>query len=61
MNQGEFALGSTSHGYGGYLFYLDIGANAKKINSSIFQKCGTINYNLKPHKLCFKVGFLFYY
>lgn len=36
MNQGEFALGSTSHGYGGYLFYLDIGANAKKINRTTF-------------------------
>lgn len=32
MNNGEFCLGSVSGGTGGYLFYLDIGANAKKLN-----------------------------
>lgn len=32
MNAGEFCLGSVDGGVGGYLFYLDIGANAKKVN-----------------------------
>ena len=36
MNVGEFALGATKYGYGGYLFYLDIGANARKINRTTF-------------------------
>lgn len=36
MNIGEFALGSTTYGYGGYLFYLDIGANARKLNRTTF-------------------------
>ncbi|MBQ6730319.1 MAG: hypothetical protein IJR08_00165 [Bacilli bacterium] len=30
MNSGEFCLGSVEGGTGGYLFYLDIGANAAK-------------------------------
>lgn len=30
INQGEFCLGSVQGGYGGYLLYLDIGANAAK-------------------------------
>ena len=36
MNDGEFCLGSVDGGTGGYLFYLDIGANAKKINRTTF-------------------------
>lgn len=36
MNEGEFCLGSVSGGTGGYLFYLDIGANAKKISRTKF-------------------------
>lgn len=32
MNAGEFCLGSVNGGTGGYLFYLDIGTNAKKVN-----------------------------
>ena len=32
MNAGEFCLGSVDGGVGGYLFYLDIGANAKKVS-----------------------------
>ena len=36
MNIGEFALGSVTGGTGGYLFYLDIGANARQINRTVF-------------------------
>ena len=36
MNEGEFCLGSVKGGTGGYLFYLDIGANAKKLNRTKF-------------------------
>ena len=36
MNDGEFCLGSVDGGTGGYLLYLDIGANASKIQRSSF-------------------------
>lgn len=32
VNKGEYALGSVSGGYGAYLLYLDIGANAQTVN-----------------------------
>ena len=35
MNDGEFCLGSSSSGAGGYLLYLDIGANATKVERTI--------------------------
>lgn len=35
MNAGEFCLGSVANGTGGYLFYLDIGANASKTQRTI--------------------------
>ena len=35
MNEGEFCLGSVDGGTGGYLIYLDIGANAMKVQRSI--------------------------
>lgn len=36
VNGGEFALGSVEGGDGGYLMYLDIGANAALLNRSVF-------------------------
>ena len=36
MNAGEFCLGSVQNGTGGYLFYLDIGANAAKTQRTTF-------------------------
>ena len=36
MNAGEYCLGSVPGGVGGYLLYLDIGANAAKTNRTIF-------------------------
>ncbi len=36
MNDGEFCLGSDSSGVGSYLMYLDIGANASKVQRTIF-------------------------
>ena len=36
VNAGEYCLGSVPGGTGGYLLYLDIGANAAKTNRTIF-------------------------
>lgn len=36
VNEGEYALGSVDGGIGGYLMYLDIGANAALLNRAIF-------------------------
>ena len=36
MNAGEYCLGSVPGGVGGYLLYLDIGANAAKTNRTVF-------------------------
>ena len=36
VNQGEYCLGSVKGGVGGYLLYLDIGANAAKTERTIF-------------------------
>ena len=36
MNDGEYCLGSVQGGTGGYLFYLDIGANAAKTQRTTF-------------------------
>ncbi|MCQ2771678.1 MAG: hypothetical protein MJ238_00155 [Bacilli bacterium] len=38
MNLGEYALGSVDGGTGAYLLYLDIAANAQKINYSIIHE-----------------------
>ena len=38
MNDGEFCLGSDSSGVGSYLMYLDIGANAAKMQRTIFNE-----------------------
>ena len=38
MNDGEFCLGSVSGGVGCYLMYLDIGANASKVQRTIFRE-----------------------
>ena len=38
MNDGEFCLGSVSGAVGSYLMYLDIGANAAKVQRTIFNE-----------------------
>ena len=38
MNDGEFCLGSVSGATGAYLMYLDIGANAAKVQRTIFRE-----------------------
>lgn len=52
MNDGEFCLGSVEGGTGGYLFYLDIGANAKKLN----QTCIAEHYYLKDEFTSYPKG-----
>ena len=42
MNDGEYCLGSVPGGVGGYLLYLDIGANAAKTQRSIFYERFTL-------------------
>ena len=56
MNEGEFALGSVAGGVGGYLFYLDIGANAKKVNRTTYLQhfMSTLQISAYPHGVAFK-------
>ena len=56
MNEGEFALGSVDGGVGGYLFYLDIGANAKKVNRTTFLQHfkSTLQIMSYPHGVAFE-------
>ena len=56
MNEGEFALGSVDGGVGGYLFYLDIGANAKKVNRTTFLQhfVSTLQVMAYPHGVAFE-------
>ena len=56
MNEGEFALGSVDGGTGGYLFYLDIGANAKKVNRTTFLQHfkSTLQVMAYPHGVAFE-------
>lgn len=52
MNDGEFCLGSVNGGTGGYLFYLDIGANAKKLNQTKVNE----HYYLKDEFTTYPLG-----
>ena len=56
MNEGEFALGSVNGGVGGYLFYLDIGANAKKVNRTSYLQHfkTTLEVTSYPHGVAFE-------
>ena len=42
VNKGEFALGSVDGGTGAYLIYLDIGANAQRIDRTITTQKSTV-------------------
>lgn len=52
MNAGEYCLGSVEGGIGGYLMYLDIGANAAKTNRTIFYE----HYSLDENTYSFPNG-----
>ncbi len=55
MNSGEFCLGSVADGTGGYLLYLDIGANASKTQRTIVSE----HYLLEADTLVYPVGVAF--
>ena len=42
MNEGEYALGSVNNRDGGYLLYLDVGANAQQINRTEITQKSTV-------------------